>query len=112
MRARIPLLVRNIVIAVGVGALIAPLAATSASADDDVVIIPSKIPYIVKDPIQPELNFIQVNASGYLTISQSSVAVTEIKPQCVLTEPGSTTTLCVGQQSAIDPNQARSTSAG
>lgn len=107
MRARIHAVLRTFLICVGVGALIAPLAATSASADpgDDVVIIESKIPYIVENPIVPENNYIQLNGDGSIVISQSAMTLTDINSQCVLSEGSGGTTLCVGAQSAIDPTQ-------
>ena len=113
MCARIPLVVRNILIAVGVCSLVAPLAATSASAaDEDVVIVETKIPYIVENPTNPASNYIQINGNGSIAISQSATTLTDIKPQCVLSEASGGNTLCVGQQSAIDPNQAALTVGG
>ena len=106
MRARIPLAIRNIIIAIGVGVLVAPLAATSASADDDdVVIVETKIPYIVENPTNPGLNYIQINGTGSIVISQSAAVQTDLKPQCVFSEGSGGNTLCLGQQSAIDPTQ-------
>ena len=79
---------------------------TYADPDDDVMIVESTIPYIVENPTTPVVDYIELETNGSINLSQFTTLQTDLKPQCVLSESSGGNTLCLGQQSAIDPTQA------
>jgi hypothetical protein len=89
--------VRGSVIAIVIGALLAPvIASPAAGADDDVIIIPSTIPLITQSS---DSSFITVEGTGAIDITVPTGET--IQPQCVPIAGGIVT--CIGAPSERDP---------